>query len=212
MLLRVLASATRSHDARPDLPRWFKNLNLNSPSIRTRISGILMRKIGSLVALIAILSVGSAHAAEISGIPEIADGDTVVISGIRLRLLDMDAPESDQFCLDKNGEPWSCGIDARDALKKKPVRKSGSVKPLAPTIMDECSPPVSSKRRTSVSGWFVRDGRCRLPIKVIATVLMSTSKPHAQSRPVFGQERSLPLGIGGGAIAKPRFVVRSAFR
>jgi endonuclease YncB( thermonuclease family) len=78
-----------------------------------------MRKMGSLLALIAILSVGSAHAADISGIPEITDGDTVVVSGTKLRLLDMDAPESDQFCLDKNSEPWNCGIDARDALKKK---------------------------------------------------------------------------------------------
>jgi hypothetical protein len=35
MLLRVLAvSVTRSYDVRPGLPRWFKTLNLNSPSIR----------------------------------------------------------------------------------------------------------------------------------------------------------------------------------
>jgi hypothetical protein len=46
-----------------------------------------MRKIRSLLVLIANRSVGSAHATEISGIPEIADGDTVVISGTNLRLL-----------------------------------------------------------------------------------------------------------------------------
>lgn len=70
------------------------------------------------LAIIAVLGFGSAHAAEISGVPEITDGDTVVIGTTTLRLLDMDAPESDQFCLNKNSEPWNCGIDAREALKK----------------------------------------------------------------------------------------------
>jgi hypothetical protein len=64
-----------------------KTLNLNSPSMGDSISGILMRKIRSLLVLIVNRSVGSAHATEISGIPEVADGDTVVISGTKLRLL-----------------------------------------------------------------------------------------------------------------------------
>lgn len=67
----------------------------------------------------AFLIVGVAQAADISGIPTIVDGDTVVIGGKDIRLLDLDAPESDQFCIDRNGEPWNCGIDARDALTKK---------------------------------------------------------------------------------------------
>jgi endonuclease YncB( thermonuclease family) len=75
------------------------------------------------LSIICILTFASARAAEISGIPTITDGDTVVISGTKLRLLDMDAPESDQFCLNKNSEPWNCGIDAREALKKKTAGK-----------------------------------------------------------------------------------------
>ncbi|MGZ3306569.1 MAG: thermonuclease family protein [Asticcacaulis sp.] len=49
--------------------------------------------------------VNAANAKELVGIPTITDGDTVVIGETKIRLLDMDAPETDQFCLDKEGNP-----------------------------------------------------------------------------------------------------------
>ena len=66
--------------------------------------------------LVVLLAIGSALAAEISGMPTITDADTVVIDGKSIRLLGIDAPESDQICLDKNSEFVKCGIEARDAL------------------------------------------------------------------------------------------------
>jgi len=74
-----------------------------------------LKRLSILAALIA----GAAHAAEISGIPTITDADTVVIGGNPIRLLGIDAPESDQICLDKNSEFVKCGIAARDALIKQ---------------------------------------------------------------------------------------------
>lgn len=68
---------------------------------------------------VALLFLGSSHAAEISGVPTITDADTVVINGASIRLLGIDAPESDQICLDKNGEFVKCGIEARDAVIKQ---------------------------------------------------------------------------------------------
>jgi endonuclease YncB( thermonuclease family) len=67
----------------------------------------------------AFLWVAGARAADVAGTPSaigITDGDTVVIAGRNIRLLDLDAPESDQVCLDYNGEFWRCGVAARDAL------------------------------------------------------------------------------------------------
>ncbi|OPH83025.1 thermonuclease family protein [Nitrobacter vulgaris] len=58
----------------------------------------------------------SAHAETIVGEPRIVDGDTVDIGGKKIRLQGIDAPESDQLCLDAQGEKWACGIAARDAL------------------------------------------------------------------------------------------------
>jgi endonuclease YncB( thermonuclease family) len=56
------------------------------------------------------------QAAEISGVPRILDGDTVAIGGTRVRLEGIDAPETDQICLDARGARWACGIESRDQL------------------------------------------------------------------------------------------------
>lgn len=44
------------------------------------------------------------------------DGDTIEIGVIKIRLESIDAPESDQMCLDADGKRWRCGIEARDRL------------------------------------------------------------------------------------------------
>lgn len=76
-----------------------------------------------------VLFSASAHSADISGIPTITDGDGVILAGKKLRLLNVDAPESDQICLDKKGESWTCGIAARDALIKQFGGKQWTCKP-----------------------------------------------------------------------------------
>ncbi|MEA2820872.1 MAG: hypothetical protein QOJ86_2876, partial [Bradyrhizobium sp.] len=55
-----------------------------------------------------------ASAAEITGVPKIRDGDQLQIGGTRIRLGGIDAPSSDQLCLNTKGERWTCGIAARD--------------------------------------------------------------------------------------------------
>jgi endonuclease YncB( thermonuclease family) len=57
-----------------------------------------------------------AMAADITGIPRIVDGDTVRIDATKIRLRGIDAPETDQVCLDPIGEKWACGVTARDEL------------------------------------------------------------------------------------------------
>jgi hypothetical protein len=57
-----------------------------------------------------------AAAGEISGIARVVDGDTLVIGERHIRLQAIDAPETDQVCLDASGERWTCGITARDRL------------------------------------------------------------------------------------------------
>lgn len=60
----------------------------------------------------------SSFAAEVSGLPRIVDGDTVQIGETKIRLNGIDAPETDQLCLDAKGKKWACGITARDELVK----------------------------------------------------------------------------------------------
>jgi endonuclease YncB( thermonuclease family) len=57
-----------------------------------------------------------AQAADLSGVPRVVDGDTLAIGATKVRLEGIDAPETDQFCLDAKGVRWTCGIEARDRL------------------------------------------------------------------------------------------------
>lgn len=44
------------------------------------------------------------------------DGDTLDITSRRIRLLEIDAPELDQFCTNRQGVKWPCGVAAREAM------------------------------------------------------------------------------------------------
>src|SRR5882757_9970393 len=65
-----------------------------------------------------------ARAADITGVPKIRDGDQVQIGNMRIRLGGIDAPSTDQLCLNTKGERWTCGVAARDELVKHAGNKS----------------------------------------------------------------------------------------
>ncbi|WP_245313149.1 thermonuclease family protein, partial [Bradyrhizobium macuxiense] len=65
-----------------------------------------------------------AFAADITGVPKIRDGDQVQIGSVHIRLGGIDAPSTDQLCLNTKGERWTCGVAARDALIKHASNKS----------------------------------------------------------------------------------------
>lgn len=48
----------------------------------------------------------------------VRDGNTLQYGDITYRLEGTDAPELDQTCINDQADPWTCGIDARDALVK----------------------------------------------------------------------------------------------
>jgi endonuclease YncB( thermonuclease family) len=65
----------------------------------------------------ALVVVASAASAEtIAGRASVIDGDTIDIHGERIRILDIDAPESRQTCQDQSGADWRCGQKAAFAL------------------------------------------------------------------------------------------------
>jgi endonuclease YncB( thermonuclease family) len=45
---------------------------------------------------------------EVSGIARVIDGDSLHVSGVEIRLLGIDAPESAQSCM-RGGASWPCG-------------------------------------------------------------------------------------------------------
>jgi endonuclease YncB( thermonuclease family) len=60
----------------------------------------------------------------IEGMPRVLDGDTIEISGQRIRLEGIDAPEGSQTCARVGGGTWRCGQEASDALQKLIGRQS----------------------------------------------------------------------------------------
>jgi endonuclease YncB( thermonuclease family) len=77
-----------------------------------------------LTALLTLLVPTMAQAADITGVPKIRDGDQILIGSSRIRLGGIDAPSSDQLCLNDKGERWTCGAAARDELIKHAGGKS----------------------------------------------------------------------------------------
>src|SRR5450759_3304181 len=68
------------------------------------------------IAFVVCLPSALAQAADLSGVPRVVDGDTLAIGATKVRLEGIDAPETDQVCLNANGDHRACGIDARDQL------------------------------------------------------------------------------------------------
>ena len=79
----------------------------------------MKRLAGLTTALTCLWFVSGAFAADIVGPARVVDGDTVEVSTVKIRLNGIDAPESDQLCLNGKGEHWACGIEARDRLLER---------------------------------------------------------------------------------------------
>lgn len=82
-----------------------------SPALRASVCRILA------TALIAGVCGGfvNAASADVIGEARIIDGDTIQVSGERVRLHGIDAPESRQSCM-LSGADWPCGQNAARAL------------------------------------------------------------------------------------------------
>ena len=59
----------------------------------------------------------SAVTADISGTALVVDGDTIAISGMKVRLSGIDTPERKQTCR-KAGVTWKCGYEATETLRE----------------------------------------------------------------------------------------------
>ena len=74
--------------------------------------------------LLLLLCPTSAEAETLTGKPYVTDGDTIKISGERIRLEGIDAPERNQRCKDASGKSYGCGLVSTAALRNKIGRNS----------------------------------------------------------------------------------------
>ena len=143
-------------------------------------------------ALMAILLMGGvAQAAEFVGIPRVVDGDTLEIGAVKVRLQGIDAPETDQICLNASGGHWTCGIDARDRLAAHIA--GHEIKCVSNgTDVYKRELGLCSLAGEDLNGWMVREGWA------LAYVKYSSAYTHAED-----DARARQRGLWQGAFIAP---------
>src|SRR5262249_44691504 len=94
----------------------------------------------------------------VAGNAWVIDGDTIDVSGTRVRLEGIDAPESEQTCADVRGQPWPCGWTAAQQLKDY---LAGRELTCVPTGFDRYRRVLAVCRLSGgadVNAWMVRQG------------------------------------------------------
>jgi endonuclease YncB( thermonuclease family) len=95
------------------------NLNFGRYYAFSKIWALILMRYFLILSLALLFASFAAAATQIAGEATVTDGDTLVIAGTKIRLFGIDAPETDQFCLDQKSRQWECGISAREALIQK---------------------------------------------------------------------------------------------
>jgi endonuclease YncB( thermonuclease family) len=111
---------------------------------------------GAMLSVLALTF--AANAGEmISGQAYIIDGDTLAIGKIKIRLQGIDAPETDQLCLDRSAAKWTCGITARDQLSR---HVAGHPVDCTPDGIDRYGRTLGVCRLgdEDLNAWMVREG------------------------------------------------------
>jgi endonuclease YncB( thermonuclease family) len=123
----------------------------------------------------------AANADELVGTVRVVDGDTLVMGEKHVRLEGIDAPETDQVCLDRSGERWSCGISARDRL----AEHIGSHEV---TCFDKGNDrygralAICSSIGEDLNGWMVREGLALAYVKYSKAYIADEAAARAAQR------------------------------
>ena len=122
-----------------------------------------------------------AQAAEFSGVPRVVDGDTLVIGTTKFRMEGIDAPETDQVCLDARGARWTCGIDARDQLAShiagRVITCVSNGTDVYHRVLATCSLP-----RDNLNDWMVQQGWALAYVKYSSAYVLSEQAARAYQR------------------------------
>lgn len=143
------------------------------------------------VALIVLFLASQGSAKDSLNIPHIVDADTVYFGDEKIRLQGIDAPETDQTCLDAAGQAFLCGLEAKAALVKHFDGKSWTCQ----------ASGIDRYRRTlatctvdgqDVGKWLVKEGW--------ALAFRRYSKVYV---PDEDEARRAKRGLWGGAFVAP---------
>jgi endonuclease YncB( thermonuclease family) len=142
--------------------------------------------------LLALAMCVAAHASEsITGQARIVDGDTLAIGETKIRFFGIDAPETDQVCLDQQAASWNCGVVARDKLIEHVNNRPVSC---TPSGVDRYGRTlaVCSVGGEDLNAWMVREG--------FALAFVRYSKTYVAEE---AEARKAQRGLWSGAFIAP---------
>jgi endonuclease YncB( thermonuclease family) len=138
-----------------------------------------------------LLGISPALGSEVKAVPDIVDADTIWAGTTKVRLSGIDAPETDQICLDAAGKTWDCGIEARNKLRAHAGTQAWTCElkglDLYKRALGDCK--VAGE---DVSRWLVRNGWA-LAFRKYSTVYVADEE--------YAQQRK--LGLWSGAFIAP---------
>ena len=149
----------------------------------------LVAVLSTIVVLICIASVESAET-ETAGTARVIDGDTIEVSGQRIRLHGIDAPEHKQMS-QRDGEEWDCGRQATIALHekigKKPVRCEERDRDHYGRIVAGCF-----FRDTDINEWLVLQGWAVAYVRYSRDYMPAEATAKSERRGIWAGEFEKP--------------------
>ena len=141
--------------------------------------------------VLCLLGFSPAFGGEVKAVPDIVDADTIWAGTTKVRLSGIDAPETDQICLDEAGKTWDCGIVARDKLRAYARNQSWTcdlkTRDAYKRHLGNCTVAGGD-----ISRWLVRNGWA-LAFRKYSTAYVADEQ--------FAQEHK--LGLWSGAFIAP---------
>ena len=134
----------------------------------------------------------------LDGPVRVIDGDTLEISGERVRLFGIDAPEHDQRCTDAAGRPWACGTRATEALRDlvqgRAVRCSGEEQDRYGRLVARCT--VAGR---DLGAAMVRDGMAFAYRRYSLDYVAEEGRAKAARRGIWAGAAENPAEVRAGA-------------
>ena len=90
----------------------------------------------------------------------IVDGDTIIFKNKKIRLFGIDAPETNQYCFDKNKIKYSCGLNStKELIKFIKLNSNKSIK-CTDYDIDQYGRNISECwiGKISINSWLVKNG------------------------------------------------------
>jgi endonuclease YncB( thermonuclease family) len=117
----------------------------------------------------------------LTGSARVIDGDTIAIGTRHVRFEGIDAPETDQVCLDAQGERWTCGLAARERLSAhiagRPIACAARGEDRYGRTLATCSASGEN-----LNAWMVREGWALAYVQYSREYVADEAAARAQRR------------------------------